>query len=313
MTPRRSGEPPRVVLGLATFRQDDAVLRLARQASSPAGRELFCSVVIVDSLGSGELPGACERLGLAPFVRYVDFPRNLGAAGNLHHRLLLAAGLDGDYLFALNHDGELDLEVVSRLVARAEREGLGAAYPLRRVAPGLFDLTGVNAFPLRPRRLERERIPEIGTLPAHWSSSNGALYSLAPTRSGVRPPVGVWMGFEDYGWGLALERAGYRQAFCLDAELDSGYDYREVQMPGGTRQLSDKPPWLAYYLSRNLLLLTTRYFPSARLAFLAVLRILREVLTSLILRPQPLERLRLIGRGVVDGLRGRQGLVVPPE
>ncbi len=308
MTPTR----PRVICGLATFRQDEAVLELAERASSPDGRRIFDAVVIVDSQGSGELPSELERRGLTPFVRLHDFPTNLGAAGNLHHRLLLAADLGGDYLFALNHDGHLDLDVVTRLVELAERDGLGAAYPLRRVAAGLYDLTGTRPFPLVPRRVDRDRVPSGESLAAHWSSSNGALYSLTPTRRGVEPPVGVWMGFEDYGWGLALERAGFAQAICLEAELDSGYDFRSSGLLGAERPLADKPPWLAYYLSRNLLLLSTRYFPSARLTLLAAARIVREAVVSLLLRGRRLRRLALLARGVLDGLRGREGMVVPP-
>ena len=302
----------RVVCGLATFRQDRAVLELATVASSPAGRELFSGVVIVDSLGSGELPAELERHGLTPFVRYYDFPRNLGAAGNLHFRLLLAAGLRADYLFTLNHDGHLDLAVVAALARFARERGLAAAYPLRRIAPNLFDLTGTRSFPLRPHRLARSRLPPTAALPAHWSSSNGALYSLSPTWAGVRPPLGLWMGFEDYGWGLALERAGFAQAVCLDAELDSGYDFRPQRGLAGGRPLADKPPWLSYYLARNLLLLATRYFPSPRLAVLAAARIVREVAVSLALRRHRRRRLGLLARGTLDGLRGRTGLVVPP-
>jgi hypothetical protein len=304
--------PPRIVCGLATYRQDRAVLELAARAAVPAARQLFTNVVIVDSEAGGELQLELERRGLTPFVRYHGFRRNLGAAGNLHYRLLLAAGLGADFLFALNHDGHLDLEVVEKLARFAHAGEYGAVYPLRRVAPDLYDLTGTRPFPLRPRRLRRQRLPAVASLPAHWSSSNGALYSLRPTWSGLRPPNGLWMGFEDYGWGLTLERAGHRQAILLDAELDSGYDYRSVHLLGSERHLADKPPWLTYYLSRNLLLLSTRCFPSARLSLLAVARILREVLVSALLRPQPLWRLRLLARGMVDGLMGRTGLVIRP-
>lgn len=303
---------PRAVCGIATFRQDEAVLERVSRAASARGRELFTHVVIVDSLGSGELPAALARRGCGPFVRYYDFGRNLGAAGNLHHRLLLAAGLGADYLFALNHDGHLDLEAVSRLLRCAQEANLAAAYPLRRVAPDLFDLAGTRPFPLRPRRVPRDRLPGGSLLPAHWSSSNGALYSLGPTWRGVRPQVGLWMGFEDYGWGLALERAGFRQGICLRAELDSGYDYATVAAAGRELTLADKPPWLTYYLARNLLLLGTRYFAHPKLTALAAARIARELLVILALRNQRATRLRLLARGVIDGLRGRTGLVVPP-
>lgn len=308
-----SGRQPRVICGLATYRQDRAVLELAARAASPRGREIFAGALIVDSLGSGELPAALEERGLAPFVRYHGFGHNLGAAGNLHFRLLLAAGLRGDYLFALNHDGDLDLDAVRALVACARDGEFGAVYPLRRMAPDLYDLTGTSSFPLRPRRMPRRRLPAGGTLPVHWSSSNGALYSLRPTRAGLRPPVGLWMGFEDFGWSLTLSTAGYRQVVCLGAELGSGYDYRARHLLGARRYLADKPPWLSYYLARNLLLLATRYFPSPRRFLFALARIGREALVSLALRPRPLARLRLLARGVVDGLRGRSGLVVEPE
>lgn len=301
-----------LLLAISSYRNDDEVEALCLAAASEAGRALFSRVLVVDSQGSGRLPRFLVERRLEEYVDYHSFPENLGAAGNLWQRLRLGADSGCEYLFAINHDGELDLEAVKALRDRATAQGLAAAYPLREIEPDLFDITGSRPFPTRSIRRRGATLPPEEAVPAFWSSSNGSLYSLEPARLGVLPDRRLWHGWEDLQYGLALAAAGYRQEIVLGARLASSYDFQRRSLAGRHLVVSDKDAWLSYYFARNLLLIATRSTPSGARFAGAVARILGEMTATIALRDDRLSRLGMILRGTIDGLVGRGGRRVEP-
>jgi GT2 family glycosyltransferase len=248
--------------------------------------------------------------GFSGFVAYHDFPKNLGAAGNLKHRLTISSEMKADWVFALNHDGVLDLDVVERLMdVAASKPDVGAIYPLMTVPDGRYELSYTMPFPWRVKR-SRSR-PSDTLVSVFWGSSNGALYSLSTFRSGARPFVGLWHGWEDFAFGLEIAQSGYPQLMVTDVTLDSRYDYRGERLIGRTWISSAKAPWLTYYFSRNLILIRDRY-GHPRLHCLA-LRILREISTIMIMRGQKFNRVRFLSQGIIDGLQGNKGMSIPPD
>src|SRR6185503_21021827 len=93
----------------------------------------FAHVLVVDSLGTGLLPARLSEAGLAPYVHYECANRNLGSAGNFALRVELAAKTPADFVYTLNHDGDLNSSAIARLVELADKAlaPLGAVYPLR--------------------------------------------------------------------------------------------------------------------------------------------------------------------------------------
>jgi GT2 family glycosyltransferase len=121
----------RVCLAISSFRNDESVERLLSSASTPRARGCFERVIVVDSLGTGRIEALLRSRDWS-HVTYESASTNLGSAGNLARRLVLAAQTGCDYVFALNHDGELDLDIVDKLVEFAEKTPrVGAVYPLR--------------------------------------------------------------------------------------------------------------------------------------------------------------------------------------
>jgi len=184
-------------------------------------------------------------------------------------------------------------------------------YPLRRLLNrgGKFDVTGRLRWPV-PRIAVREP-PAEQTFDVHWGSSNGSLYSLAPIRKGLVPWADLWMGWEDLGYGWLLTKSGYRQVVVKNAVFDDGYEFQQVL--GGVADRSDKAAWYSYYFSRNLILIARRTRQGLLMCLALGLRILMEGLVSATLRSERARRLRLIGKGLVDGLRGRSGLLQAPR
>jgi hypothetical protein len=292
-----------VVVAIATYRSDDAVLRLLEPIFDRDGAHPFGHVVVVDSLGSGRIDEEARRRGWKRFT-YEVADRNLGSAGNLARRLELAATRDARWVYAINHDGALDAAMIARLARHAETLGekVGAVYPLRhRSAIDRWDLTGLVPVPVPAIRSPWR--PRGASFDVFWASSNGALYALDPVRAGLLPWADLWMGYEDLGYGWDLSRHGFRQQVLCDVVFEDGYEYRTR---GGV-ELTDKPAWYAYYGARNLLLITRRARRGPATWAAALGRIALEVAVTSTLRPEKKKRLGLLARGVADGLRGRSG------
>jgi hypothetical protein len=296
----------RVALAISSYRSDDSVLALLERTKQAAMG--FGAVIVVDSQGSGELEQALSRMTWPCPVTYFSATTNLGSAGNLAERLQRAAQTKLDWVYAVNHDGDLQPSRVASLVEIGEREAgqgrpIGAVYPLRRLPKrgNSYDITGRFRVPLTAIR--RSRRPGPGVLDVYWSSSNGALYALEPVRRGLLPWADLWMGYEDLGYGWLLHQHGYRQLLASDVMVEDGYEYQERRGVWMTQ----KPSWYAYYHARNFLLVAgrTRQPAYARAAIMA--RLLLELGVTTALRDHKRERLALTVRGMVDGLLGRAG------
>ncbi len=294
----------RVCMVISSFRNDAEVLALVAQARELT--DLFERVIVVDSLGHD---GMAERVRAAAGelpAEYVSAHRNLGAAGNLKERLQRAANTGATYAYALNHDAKLDASVARKLVEVANaRPNAAATYPLRRlIARGnRYDVSGLSPWPWLSR--SQRKLPTQRLLPAHWSSSNGALYRLDVVRAGHVPWEDLFHGFEDIEYGWRLEAAGYEQLMVSDAIVDDNYEFAShgpLRLP---IYLVAKPPWLSYYFSRNLLM-ASRRSSTARTA-VATARIAFEMCVTVAARKNKLERLTNLATGVVDAVRGRGG------
>jgi GT2 family glycosyltransferase len=289
---------------VSSFRSDDAARRLV-EAGLAAGSP-FERILVVDSLGGDTL---ATELSDHPSGRVTVFSadENLGSAGNLAKRLELAAAAGFDYAYAVNHDGEIDFGTVRELVRFADtRPRLGAAYPLRwLVRRGRYDLTGVESSPLPMRG--PEFLNTDSPLPVTWSSSNGALYSLAPVRAGLLPWADLWMGWEDMGYGGLLCRHGWEQYVVPTARVEDDYEYSPHRFLGRTLHLTEKPPWYAYYQVRNLILVTRRNKRPRRDRAVVALRVAQELALTTAFRANKRLRYKLLASGLVDGLRNRAG------
>ena len=297
----------KVALAISAFRSDQAVSQMLETAfaQGPPG---FGAVIVVDSLGSGAIARLVERNGWP--VHYINSDGNLGSAGNLDLRLRTAADLGLEWCLALNHDGELDLGKVRRLVehGRANRRA-GVIYPQlvfssaggRRDSPRrTFSTYGM--LDRGDDEREADSCVEVA-----WGSSNGALYRLDAIRSGVSAWPELWMGYEDLAIGWELKRQGWLQLLCTDVEVTDNYEYAPVRLLGREVYLATKPSWYTYYHVRNQLLIA-RGTGGTAVGWASIFaRAIVDVALILLFRDRKGERLRLLVRGAVDGLKGRSG------
>lgn len=296
---------PILWLAISSFRNDREIAQLLesiqRQSNHP-----FSQILIIDSMGTGSIPALIEKRCWCN-VTYLCFGSNLGAAGNLRERLQIAADGGADFVYALNHDGHVDFDIIRRLLAHAQHiNHVGAVYPLSYLTQAkAYNLTGSRRLPL-PARLVKKK-PSPDTLKAFWSSCNGALYATEPARRGILPDIGLWHGWEDLDYGLRLDSQGYRQVIACDAVFNDNYEYRTIDTPTGRYSVVDKPAWITYYTVRNLILIARWVHPLLPFRGTVAMRVIFECLTILFFRPGKALRFQHLIKGVIDGLQNRTG------
>jgi GT2 family glycosyltransferase len=289
-----------VCVAISSFRNDQAIIGILERLYA-RGPVRFHRVLVVDSLGTGAVEGAAKERGWNE-VRYVSFDKNLGSAGNLAKRLELSAETNARYVYAINHDADVDPATVAKLcaVARANPR-LGAVFPLRqlRALEGRYDVTGRYRVPLFSVNVRKK--PRSSIVPVHWSSSNGALYSLEPVRRGLLPWDDLWMGWEDLGYGWLLEGHGYEQVVVVDAVADDDYEFRK----NGVVWVTDKAPWYAYYFARNFVVVAKRTAQPLPVRAAVLGRVALEFVISAALRDRKWTRIKFLSAGLRDAALGR--------
>jgi GT2 family glycosyltransferase len=300
----------RVALAISTFRSDDPVLKKLATVFKD-GTTPFGEVIVVDSVGSGRIPAEIERQGWR--VTYINATVNLGAAGNLALRLKTAAGTAATWCFAVNHDGQFDLDNVRKLVTHGESaDRVGAVYPSL-----FFSERGATDGP--KKKLAPRAVFDFDWSKASgpcetvaWSSSNCALYSLDAIREGVEVWADLWIGWDDLALGWSLGNAGWRQLQCGDVIMNDDYEYQQVSLLGQQQYVVAKPIWYAYYQIRNLILIHRRTNGEGCSLYHIFRRIFISTASAMLFGRARWQWAKLFGRGIVDGLRGKAGKGVLP-
>jgi GT2 family glycosyltransferase len=215
-------------------------------------------------------------------VSYFNSDINLGSAGNLNKRLEWANQLGMDYVLALNHDAEITLTVYHALLDKTDKyQKIGALYPLRYLqGKSIYDLSGLKVFSMTASGVSDKPMEDL--IEVAWSSSNGALYSMEPLRDlkKISPDASLWMGWEDYLYGLQLKKAGYSQWIVSSAETIDSYEYKAVKFYTAGKTIADKPVWYSYYDARNLILISLHRLNSPLLFTFILLRVLLGLLLA---------------------------------
>jgi GT2 family glycosyltransferase len=293
--PSPEQESCRTWLVISSCRNDADVIRILDQAHS-SGEDVFDRILVVDSQGSGAVPSLVAERGWKRVI-YRSYQCNLGSGANLSERLCIAAQGGADYAYALNHDGNFDVEVVRALLKAAKSlDSLGAAYPLGYLTTAKrFNLTGTRELPL-PAKLVASP-PSSGLIDVFWSSSNGALYSTSPVKQGILPWPAMWMGWEDLEYGWRLSDHGFRQVIVSEAIYPDNYEYQQTWLV----KTIDKPAWRTYYTFRNLILAIRRSRSRPLYYVVVAYRVFLELLLILLVRDSKLFRLWNVFKGIRSG------------
>lgn len=295
-----------VAITISAFRSDAAVISLLEVIFADPHPEVG-SVIVVDSLASGMIAEIAATRQWQ--LQYENANTNLGSAGNLARRMKLAAETGAEWCLCLNHDANWEADRLSAMLSAARsRPRVGAVYPM------------LDHSPREPRWEDGRRHfrPSAGTrvleIPTDepaaevlWSSSNSALYSLAPLSENISIMADLWMGYEDLGYGIALYQGNWIQLSCRSARLTQVFDYVPRRLLGRTLHIPDKPVWYSYYNIRNLILIWHQYGSTGVSLRSISWKLMQTSIRTLLLEDKKITRLQLLYLGVLAGITGESG------
>lgn len=296
----------RVAVAISAYKSDSAVTSLLEAIFADPHPDVT-NIIVIDSLSNGQIAEIAKKRGWQ--VQYENASTNLGSAGNLARRLELAANSGAEWCLCLNHDANWNADRLSAMLeAATSRPRVGAVYPI------------LDHSPRRPRWEDGRRHfkPSSGSRLSEvpkdepvaevlWSSSNSALYCLAPLAQNITVMSELWMGYEDLAYGIALNRAGWVQLSCRTAQLTKVFDYTPRKLFGATFYIPDKPDWYMYYNIRNLIIIRNRYGTPGVSILNIIAKLLQSTARIVLLERAKILRLKLLYLGVVSGIKGKSG------
>ena len=298
----------KVAIAISSFKSNPSAMGLVRRITNENWQCVY--VLVVDSLGGSEFEEFISSNDLTGRVLYFNSDNNLGSAGNLNRRLEWANELGMDYVLALNHDAEITLAVYQALLDRADKQQkIGALYPLRYLqGKRIYDLSGQKVFSMTASGVSVKPVEDL--IEVAWSSSNGALYSMEPLRgpNKISPDASLWMGWEDYLYGIQLKNAGYSQWIVSSAETIDSYEYKAVKFSPAGKTIADKPMWYGYYDARNLILIALHRLNAPALSAFIIFRVLLGLLlVSFKFKDNKKKAVSFCLAGIKDGLKNNSG------
>jgi GT2 family glycosyltransferase len=273
-------------------------------------------IIVVDNASSdGTAAMLAERY---PQVTVLRMKENLGAAGAWAAGLAYAV-LEKEHHWVWTFDDDsvpepTALEVLLTGVGglgNVEAEvGMAVPMPLNRE-------TGTRYPPLFWRNGFVKATEEQMRRPVWFADlaiASGALVRREVVQKIGVPRADFFMDVFDFEYCLRLRSHGYKIAVISRAEVSHEIgNTRKIDLPGYKRLWMNQPPWREYYISRNLVYLAWRLYPS-RATKLAVSRYLGVHFAGVLLfSSKRLACAMKMIQGFGDGLRASLGIRLRPN
>lgn len=267
-------------------------------------RDQVGKILLLDN--SPECEGDIATLANAQVI-YLPMSFNRGTAGAMNQAWQLALAEGATAMLSFDQDSLPTVDMVAQLTSSLnglQQRGLRPA----AVGPGKIDPRNSKPFRLlqpvlpgfRHRPSDSAPTVEVDHLITSGCLISAEMYkAIGPFREDL------FLDYVDIEWSLRARSLGYSLYTDPRTTMSHTIGDQVIQIAG--RSLPVHKPLRSYLLVRNHLLLWP--LPTTRVYWL--LRDLRQVLLKvtllLALRPQRLERLRWIIKGVWHGLRKRGG------
>jgi rhamnosyltransferase len=292
-----------VIAAVVTFNPDRARLQQLLQSTRPQ----VDAVVLVDN---GSTPDCLRWLRelAGPALQLIELGANRGIAAAQNAGIEHARVKGCSHVLLLDHDSVPAPMMVADLLSAAARvrpQGRGVA----AVGPRYIDERQANPPPfirVRGLRVERCACPTLETIvEVDYLISSGSLIPMA-TLEAVGPMAEeLFIDYVDIEWGMRARRLGFQSYGVCAAQM--AHDLGEAPVRFMGRNLPVHSALRHYYHFRNAVWL----YRSPDLPLHWKLAdgwrlLLKYGFYTLFAKPR-LDHLRMMSRGIVDGLRGRLG------
>jgi GT2 family glycosyltransferase len=139
--------------------------------------------------------------------------------------------------------------------------------------------------------------------------SSGTLIRREAVEKIGLPRADFFMDFVDYEYCLRLRHQGYTIAVVPASRIDHAIgNPLKVTAFGLHKVWTSHPPWREYYMTRNQIFTVWNYCPDWKARSATMLQLLSHSIALLLFGKRKLACLKMIFRGVSDGLSGRLGI-----
>lgn len=287
---------------VVAFHPDRARLRRVVRALQTQG----CTVVVVDNGGTPEADALGEP---APQLHRMGYNAGVGTA--LNAGIALAEARGAGHVLLMDQDSVPREGMVARLLHwDAVLRACGAAPAA--IGPRFADAaSGQLSRHVRFARWHVGRVDcaaDGAPLAVDYLITSGSLIALDTLRRVGPMDEGLFIDHVDTEWVQRAHARGLQAYGACDALMEHELgEFRVRVWPWRGREVPVNKPFRYYYIVRNSIVLYRRaYMPWAWIRVDAV-RLLQILIFMTIFHPARRQVLGMIGRGLRDGLRGRQG------
>lgn len=301
MTPNTRGSP-RIAAIVVTFNPDVERLRALLTATAPQVDHIY---VVDNGAGTAVKPVVAALAAATLLVMGENV--GIGAAQNAGANAAVAAG--SDFVLLLDQDSVPDQSMVQQLlmiyqllVERGHRiAAVGPRTPSRGEPGSFVTVDWFHYRKVKPRGTDRWVFCDL-------LIASGMLIP-APVFSIVGPmDESLFIDKVDTEWSIRAACNGYRLAGAPGAILSHSLGERAVRVWwNGWKHLPAHHPFRYYYIVRNCILMCRRPSVTWRWRTADVRQTIGVILIFGIAASARSSNLRMIMRGLVDGLLGRTG------
>lgn len=265
------------------------------------------SIVVVDNGSDVDLNLALDKYCEHKLkLLYLGENRGIAAAQNVG--IAWAQGVGASHVILFDHDSAPAQDMVETLLA-CERRLSSAGYRVASVGPRYLDGRQNNLPPfirVQGGKLKRCLVPEIGdAVSVDYLIASGCLIPMEALKIVGDMAAVLFIDYVDIEWGQRARSMGYENFGCFSAIMDHSLGDEPIRFLGTAYPA--RSPLRHYYMFRNAVLLYRMKHVPLDWKWADGLRgILRFGFYVLFAKPR-LQHLKMMVRGVIDGLRGRSG------
>lgn len=269
------------------------------------------SAVIVDN-GSGAVVRAALAKAVAryPSVRAIYLQANVGVAAGHNCGIQAALEQGCSFILILDQDSLPAPGMVAEL-AKGYRRAAETAHKVAAVGPRyLQQLTGEPFFFAQLGRLGLKFLPctDGDLIRADFLISSGCLIAAAAIREIGLMREELFIDHVDTDWFMRARQRGWVAYGVCSASMEHKLGERTLRMwLGGWREIALHSPLRHYYQFRNSTFLFLRSSYPLRWKAAEARRKLSMLVVFGLLLPDRAAHLKMMLRGIRDGLRGRMG------
>jgi rhamnosyltransferase len=294
--------PQRVVAVVVTFHPSPELFARLLAAVTPQ----VDGVVIVDNT-----PGGAALPGMSSGATVIRNGENVGLASAQNQGMRLAAERGSTHVLLLDQDSLVAPDCVERLV-EALRGLAGNGVRVGAVGPRVLDNRTGRAYSFKRFTFAGIRHAYCGAdtqvIPTDFLIASGTLVPIDSLRAIGPMDEGFFIDRVDIDWCLRASAKGYGVYGVCAAQLRHEPGERAARVwLGRWREVALHSPERTYYMVRNSILLARKTYVPLRWAVNDFLWLAGVVLVSCVAAPRRLRRLRLVAKGIWDGLRRAQG------